>query len=103
MELELSIRAEAQSAGQTAEVGPCGGECRSCPSVGSCPDRVVCRCLGVTEQTIIDAVVTLGVRNLKELRNATEAGDGCCCCHRELHAYLAVYASSSSPTICSAR
>jgi bacterioferritin-associated ferredoxin len=95
MELELSEQAE--------QLGPCGGECRTCPSVGSCPDRVVCRCLRVTEQTIIDAVVTLGVRTLKELQAATEAGDGCCCCHRELHTYLAVYASSSSPTICSAK
>ncbi len=80
----------------------CTGTCSSCPSVGSCPDRVVCKCLGVTEEAVIAAITTLGVRNLKELRQATEAGDGCRCCHRELHAYLVVY-SSSSAEICSAK
>jgi bacterioferritin-associated ferredoxin len=83
----------------------CAGVCRGCAAVGSCPDRVVCRCLGVTEQQIITAVVTLGLRTLKEVRRATEAGTGCNCCHRELSAYLAVYSPSpsSSPNICSAR
>ncbi len=80
----------------------CIGSCRSCSTVGSCPDRVVCRCLGVTEEAVITAITTLGVRNLKELRTATEAGDGCCCCHRELHTYLAIYAPASAE-ICSAR
>ncbi len=92
MELELST-----------ETPACAGECRSCVSVGSCPDRIVCRCLGVTEETIISAVITLGLRTIKDVRQATEAGDGCCCCHREISSYLAVYASSSSPAICSVK
>ncbi|MBP3953994.1 (2Fe-2S)-binding protein [Gemmata sp. G18] len=86
---------------QTAE--ECAGSCRSCATVGSCPDRVVCRCLGVTEQAIVTAIVALGLRTVKEVRQATEAGDGCTCCHRELNAYLAVYSPSSSPAICSAK
>ncbi|VTR94520.1 : Fer2_BFD [Gemmata massiliana] len=86
---------------QTA--GECAGSCRSCATVGSCPDRVVCRCLGVTEQAIVTAIVALGLRTVKEVRQATEAGDGCTCCHRELNAYLAVYSPSSSPAICSAK
>ncbi len=81
----------------------CAGSCRSCATVGSCPDRVVCRCLGVTEEAVISAIVTLGLRTVKEVRQATEAGDGCTCCHRELAAYLAVYSPSSSPVICSAK
>ena len=81
----------------------CAGSCRSCATVGSCPDRVVCRCLGVTEETVISAIVALGQRTVKEVRRATEAGDGCTCCHRELAAYLAVYSPSSSPVICSAK
>ncbi|MBA4188536.1 MAG: hypothetical protein C0467_11070 [Planctomycetaceae bacterium] len=96
MELELSTD-------DITATTPCGGECRSCASVGSCPDRIVCRCLGVTEETIISAVITLGLRTVKDVRTATEAGDGCCCCHREISQYLAVYASSSSPAICSVR
>jgi bacterioferritin-associated ferredoxin len=86
-------------------VQDCAGACRSCPAVGSCPDRIVCRCLKVSEEAVITAIVTLGVRTLTELRAATTAGDGCTCCHRELKQYLAVYAPSpsSSEPICSAK
>ena len=70
----------------------CSGSCRACPAVGSCPDRVVCRCLKVTEQAVITAIATLGVRTVKELRQATGAGGGCTCCHKELRVYLEVYA-----------
>jgi bacterioferritin-associated ferredoxin len=70
----------------------CTGTCRTCPAVGSCPDRIVCRCLKVTEQAIIDAIIVLGARTLKELRRATDAGGGCTCCHKELKVYLDVYA-----------
>ena len=83
------------------ETEDCAGACRSCATVGSCPDRVVCKCLRVTEQTVITAIVTLGLRTVKAVREATDAGDGCTCCHKELAAYLAVYSSSSSPLICS--
>ncbi len=92
MELDLKLTAD-----------DCIGSCRSCTTVGSCPDRVVCRCLGVTEQTLITAIATLGLRTVKEIRVATEAGNGCTCCHRELDAYLAVYSPSLSPVICSAK
>jgi bacterioferritin-associated ferredoxin len=71
---------------------PCGGDCRSCAAVGSCPDRVVCRCLQVTEDTIILAVRDRGLTTIKQVRQATGAGDGCTCCHRELRHYLSVYA-----------
>lgn len=81
----------------------CVGSCRSCPSVGSCADRIVCRCLRVTEHEVISAIVTLGLRTVKEVRQATEAGTGCNCCHEEIAAYLAVYSPSSSEPICSAR
>ena len=87
----------------SAESADCAGACKSCVTVGSCPDRVVCRCLRITEDTVIDAIVTLGLRTVKEVRQATEAGDGCNCCHRELAVYLTVYSPSSSPAICSAK
>lgn len=75
---------------------PCAGPC------SGCPDRVVCRCLKVTEAVIVEAIAG-GVRTLQELRRATEAGTGCNCCHRELREYLAVHSSSSPSNICSAR
>jgi bacterioferritin-associated ferredoxin len=88
---------------QDNQNGTCTGSCQGCSTVGSCPERVVCRCLNVTEAEVIAAITTRGVRTLKELRLITEAGDGCTCCHRELNAYLAIYSSSSSPAICSAK
>lgn len=88
---------------ELSQVEDCTGSCQTCPAVGSCPDRVVCRCLRVTEETIIGAIVGLGLRTVKEVRQATDAGDGCTCCHRELHAYLTVYSPSASPNMCSAK
>ena len=81
----------------------CIGSCQSCTAPGSCAERVVCRCLKVTEEQVIAAITTLGLGTISELRTVTEAGEGCTCCHDELKAYLAIYASSSSPAICSAK
>jgi bacterioferritin-associated ferredoxin len=64
---------------------PCPGPC------SGCPDRVVCRCLKVTEAAVVDAIVTLGLRTVKQLAVATGAGDGCTCCHRELRELLEVH------------
>jgi NifU-like protein len=55
-------------------------------------DRVVCRCLKVTEGHIIEAVVTLGLRTVKDVRGATGAGDGCTCCHKQIRALIEVHA-----------
>jgi bacterioferritin-associated ferredoxin len=93
-----------QTTTEITEAEDCSGSCRSCVTVGSCAERIVCRCLKVAEQTVITAIVTLGLRTVKEVRQATEAGTGCNCCHREIAAYLAVYSpSSSSEPICSAK
>lgn len=81
----------------------CTGTCQACPAVGSCAERIVCRCLKVTEETIITAIRTHGLRTVRELKTVTAAGDGCTCCHQELRTYLAVYSPSSSELICSAR
>lgn len=70
----------------------CTGTCHTCPAVGSCPDRVVCHCLRVTEDEVIAAITRDGATTLKELRTLTEAGGGCNCCHKELRVYLDVYA-----------
>ena len=74
----------------------CTGSCTSCSAVGSCADRVVCRCLKVTETDVIAAIRDGGATSLVELQMLTEAGTGCTCCHRELRNYLAIYSSSSS-------
>lgn len=54
----------------------------------SCPDRVVCRCLNVTETQIIQAITTRDVHTIRELKRLTNAGDGCTCCHTQLQEYL---------------
>ncbi len=90
---------EADPLEQTAT--DCHGACAACPAVGSCAERVVCRCLRVTEETVIAAIRTRGAVTVAELRTVTGAGDGCRCCHKELKAYLAVYSPSvSSPSMC---
>jgi len=86
-----------------SETADCAGACRSCATVGSCPERVICPCLGVTEGAVIGAIVTLGLRTVREVRTATEAGDGCTCCHKELAVYLSVYAPAASSNMCSAK
>ncbi|MGF1579793.1 MAG: (2Fe-2S)-binding protein [Gemmataceae bacterium] len=65
-------------------------------SCGGCKARTVCRCLKITEETIIEALTNLGVSSLQELRTATDAGNGCNCCHRLLMKYIDRYAQPSS-------
>jgi bacterioferritin-associated ferredoxin len=67
-------------------------------------DRVVCRCLNITEAEVTSTVVALGVSSLSELCQRTVAGTGCTACHAELRRLLEkhTYASSASP-ICSVK
>ena len=69
---------------------PCAGPC------AGCPDRIVCRCLKVTEEMIAGAIVSLGLRTLRDVRTATGAGDGCTCCHQSIHELLAVHVEMSA-------
>ena len=70
-----------------------------------CTERFVCRCLRVTEAALVEALTTLPIRNLLELRQLTGAGDGCTCCHERLKQMIDehVYSSSSASPICSVR
>ena len=64
---------------------PCAGPC------AGCPDRIVCRCLKVTEDAIADAIVSLGLRTVKGVQAATGAGEGCTCCHQSIRELLEVH------------
>lgn len=72
----------------------------------ACPGQYLCNCLQVTEERVVEAVVTLGLRNVREISEHTGAGGGCTCCHARLrqviqeHAYSA---SSSALAICSVK
>jgi bacterioferritin-associated ferredoxin len=74
--------------------------CEGCPIAG----RVVCRCLQITEEVLFEAVMTLGLRTVREVRQHTGAGEGCTACHNRIREYLErhVY-SSPSPSICSVK
>ncbi len=60
-------------------------------SCQSCPLKVVCRCLNVTETAVVEAITTNDLQTIKQLRAHTGAGDGCTCCHARLKFYLAKY------------
>ncbi len=86
--------------------------CQTAERTVVCPGRLVCRCLGVTEAVLVEALVTLEIRTLQDLRRETGAGDGCTACHRLLRRYLEARAyspsslsssSSSAAPICSVR
>ncbi|MCI0348027.1 MAG: (2Fe-2S)-binding protein [Acidobacteriales bacterium] len=49
-----------------------------------CSARVACRCLQVSEEVVLEAVTTLGLRTVKDIRRHTGAGDGCTACHQQL-------------------
>lgn len=86
----------------TIEIEECAGACSSCASVGSCSVRTVCRCLQITEDTVIGAIRDSGAGTIRELKLVCGAGDGCMGCHNELKRYLEIY-SSSSPSMCCAK
>jgi bacterioferritin-associated ferredoxin len=62
---------------------PCQHEFRD-----DCPDKVVCRCLQVSETQVIRMIERLELRTVRDLRQYTGAGDGCTCCHAKLEEYL---------------
>jgi bacterioferritin-associated ferredoxin len=57
-----------------------------------CPLKVVCRCLQITEAAVVDAITSLDLRTLREVRRHTGAGEGCTCCHGALRDYLEQHA-----------
>ena len=65
---------------------PCAGPC------AGCPDRIVCRCLKVTEATVVEAIRVQGLLTVRDIREATEAGDGCTCCHAEIRELIELHA-----------
>jgi bacterioferritin-associated ferredoxin len=58
----------------------------------TCPGKIVCRCLQVTEEQLVKLIARYGLGTIKEVQKHTGAGDGCTCCHQELQQYLDRYA-----------
>jgi len=57
-----------------------------------CHDKIVCRCLQVTESQVVRMIERLELRTVHDLRKYTGAGDGCTCCHSKLEQYLEKHA-----------
>ena len=57
-----------------------------------CPAKIVCRCLNVTEEQVVNLITQFNLRSIRDIRKHTGAGDGCTCCHQELTEYLKRYA-----------
>ncbi|MBI5202602.1 MAG: (2Fe-2S)-binding protein [Elusimicrobia bacterium] len=60
--------------------------------------KVVCECLQVTEDDVIEAIRTRELRTVEDVTRYTEAGGGCTACHPSIKQYLAYLASSASPS-----
>jgi bacterioferritin-associated ferredoxin len=54
----------------------------------TCPDKIVCRCLQVTETQVIRMIERLELRTVRDVRQYTGAGEGCTCCHAQIEGYL---------------
>lgn len=55
----------------------------------SAAQKIVCHCLQVTEQTVIEAIQTCEIKCVKDIARFTQAGEGCTACHPALEKYLA--------------
>ena len=62
----------------------------------SCSEKIVCRCLRVTEAEVIQVITQLELRSIKEIRREIGAGDGCTCCHSQLEEYLEKFGCTSA-------
>ncbi|MES2791914.1 MAG: (2Fe-2S)-binding protein [Planctomycetota bacterium] len=51
-------------------------------------DRVICRCLSVTESEAQTAISAFNVQTVRELGRCTGAGKGCMACHGRLRALI---------------
>ena len=54
----------------------------------TCPARMICHCLQVTEDVLLHALDTMNLTSVKDICRHTGAGDGCTACHRRLRKYL---------------
>jgi bacterioferritin-associated ferredoxin len=54
---------------------------------GTCPGRLVCHCLQVTEEMLLSAIDG-GCATLRDIRRHTGAGSGCTACQQAVRAYI---------------
>ncbi len=57
-------------------------------SSADCSETIICHCLGISENTVTDAVAVCGLATVKEVCRETGAGSGCTACHARLRELL---------------
>ncbi|MSU80185.1 MAG: (2Fe-2S)-binding protein [Gemmataceae bacterium] len=57
-----------------------------------CDEKIVCRCLHVTEAQVVRMITQLELRTIREVKQITGAGDGCTACHSKLAECLEMHA-----------
>lgn len=62
--------------------------CPAYPPPVSSSEKIVCRCLKVSEETVVEAIETGEACTLREICRRTGAGGGCNACHSMLRHYL---------------
>ena len=73
-------------------------------SPSTATDKIICHCLGVTENDIRSAVAGGTVQSIKCIMNGTGAGTGCTACIRRINALIESSQSvSEQPAACVAR
>jgi NAD(P)H-nitrite reductase large subunit len=50
--------------------------------------KVLCHCLQVAEQEVVEAIVRCGLRSVGDVRCETGAGEGCTACHQAIREHL---------------
>jgi NAD(P)H-nitrite reductase large subunit len=53
-----------------------------------CDSKLICRCLGVTEDDLVDALGERQLQSLQEVVRQTGAGAGCTACRKQIMQYL---------------
>lgn len=46
--------------------------------------KIICHCMRVSKAEIVSAICDKGACSLKEVKEITQAGTGCTCCHRQI-------------------
>jgi bacterioferritin-associated ferredoxin len=86
MRCSLNKLFAASAVGVTPMNQPCTPE-----ACDDCSDKVVCRCLQVTEAQVVRMITRLELRTVRDVRKMTGAGEGCTCCHAKIQEYIERY------------
>jgi bacterioferritin-associated ferredoxin len=62
-------------------------DCERSPCT-DCRGHFICDCLQITEAAVVDAIVNLDLRTVRDIRRQTGAGEGCTYCHERLRQVL---------------